>query len=233
MSTPANPSAPRRMRSYVIRAGRKTAAQQEALDKHWGDYVIDDTQSPLDLAAVFGREAPLIIEIGFGMGDSLADMAEAAPGTNFLGIEVHRPGVGKLLNTLQTRGLSNVKVYCHDAVEILQHCIADGSVDRIQIFFPDPWHKKRHHKRRLIQPPFVSLLKSKLKSGGNIHLATDWQHYAEHMMAVLSADTDLTNLAGDGQYSDNTGRPETKFERRGQRLGHGVWDLIFELSPQN
>lgn len=233
MSTPANPSSPRRMRSYVIRAGRKTAAQQEALDKHWGDYVIDDTQCPLDVAATFEREAPLVIEIGFGMGDSLADMAEAAADTNFLGIEVHRPGVGKLLHTLEARGLGNVKVYCHDAVDILQRCIADHSVDRVQIFFPDPWHKKRHHKRRLIQPPFVNLLKSKLKPGGAIHLATDWQHYAEHMMAVLSADADLKNLAGVGQYSENTGRPETKFERRGQRLGHGVWDLIFEFAPQN
>lgn len=233
MSTPANPSSSRRMRSYVIRAGRKTAAQKEALEKHWADYVIDDTQRPLDVAATFGREAPLVIEIGFGMGDSLADMAEAAPDISFLGIEVHRPGVGKLLHTVQTRGLGNVKVYCHDAVDILQRCIADHSVDRIQIFFPDPWHKKRHHKRRLIQPPFVSLLKSKLKPGGTLHLATDWQHYAEYMLAVLSADADLTNLAGSGQYSEKTGRPETKFERRGQRLGHGVWDLIFEFAPKN
>lgn len=231
MSTPADPSSPHRMRSYVIRAGRKTTAQKEALEKHWASYVIDDTQSLLDITTTFGREAPLVIEIGFGMGDSLADMAEAAPDTNFLGIEVHRPGVGKLLHTVEARGLANVRVYCHDAVEILQRCIADHSVDRVQIFFPDPWHKKRHHKRRLIQAPFVSLLKSKLKPGGVLHLATDWQHYAEHMMAVLSADSDLTNLAGAEQYSETTERPETKFERRGQRLGHGVWDLMFEFAP--
>src|SRR5690554_6556514 len=231
MSTPADPSSPHRMRSYVIRAGRKTTAQKEALEKHWASYVIDDTQSLLDITTTFGRQAPLVIEIGFGMGDSLADMAEAAPDLNFLGIEVHRPGVGKLLNQIDRRGLSNLRVYCHDAVEVLQRCIAEHSVERIQIFFPDPWHKKKHHKRRLIQTPFINLLKSRLRPGGIIHLATDWQHYAEHMMDVLSADGELENLAGAGHYSDDSARMETKLERRGQRLGHGVWDLMFAFNP--
>lgn len=227
MSNPADPTTLHRMRSYVIRAGRQTAAQREALEKHWSKYVIDDTNSVLDVDAAFGRPGPLVIEIGFGMGDSLAEMAEAAPETNFLGIEVHRPGVGKLLHSLDHLGLQNVRIYCHDAVEILQRCIPPHSVDRVQIFFPDPWHKKKHHKRRLIQTPFVELLKTRLKPGGVIHLATDWQHYAEHMMDVLGSDPELENCAGSGQYSQQTDRPETKFERRGQRLGHGVWDLLF------
>lgn len=231
MSAPEDTAAPRRLRSYVIRAGRQTTAQKEALEKHWSHYVIDDTQSPFDQEATFGRQAPLIVEIGFGMGDSLADMAESAPDTNFLGIEVHRPGVGKLLNHIDQRGLNNIRIYCHDAVDILHNCLAEHSVDRVQIFFPDPWHKKKHHKRRLIQTPFVNLLKSRLKPGGIIHLATDWQHYAEHMMDVLSADPQLENLAGAGQYSADTDRVETKFERRGQRLGHGVWDLMFAFTP--
>lgn len=220
----------RPLRSYVIRAGRQTASQTEAIEKYWSRYVIADTSSPLDPVALFGRHAPLVVEIGFGMGDSLAEMAAANPDRDFMGIEVHRPGVGKLLNYIETLGLKNLRIYCHDAVEILCDCIADGSIDTVQIFFPDPWHKKKHHKRRLVQPAFIAALIRKLKPGGRIHLATDWQNYAEHMMEVMSQAENLTNLAGTGNYSTDTGRPETKFERRGNRLGHGVWDLMFEFN---
>lgn len=217
----------RPLRSYVIRAGRQTASQTEAIEKYWSRYVIADTTSPLDPVALFGRRAPLVVEIGFGMGDSLAEMAAANPDRDFIGIEVHRPGVGKLLNYIESLGLKNLRIYCHDAVEILRDCIADGSVNTVQIFFPDPWHKKKHHKRRLVQPAFISSLTHKLEPGGRIHLATDWQNYAQHMMDVMSQAEHLTNLAGHGNYSTDTGRPETKFERRGNRLGHGVWDLMF------
>jgi tRNA (guanine-N7-)-methyltransferase len=220
----------RPLRSYVIRAGRQTASQTEAIEKYWSRYVIADTTSPLDPVALFGRRAPLVVEIGFGMGDSLAEMAAANPDRDFIGIEVHRPGVGKLLNYIESLGLKNLRIYCHDAVEILRDCIAEGSVSTVQIFFPDPWHKKKHHKRRLVQPAFIAALTRKLKPGGRIHLATDWQNYAEHMMEVMSQAENLTNLAGVGNYSTDTGRPETKFERRGNRLGHGVWDLMFEFN---
>lgn len=218
----------RPVRSYVIRSGRQTVAQQEAIEKHWSKYVIEDHQSPLNPEALFGRKAPLVLEIGFGMGDSLAEMAINNPQQDYIGIEVHRAGVGKLINYIENEQIPNLRIYCHDAVEILANCIADGSLDLVQIFFPDPWHKKKHHKRRLIQTAFVLDLMKKLKTGGRIHLATDWQNYAEHMMEVLSGIEGLRNTAGAGQYAINTGRPETKFERRGKRLGHGTWDLVFE-----
>lgn len=226
--TQDNPAYRRPVRSYVIRSGRQTVAQQEAIEKHWSKYVIEDHASPLDAEALFGRKAPLVLEIGFGMGDSLAQMAIANPHQDYIGIEVHRAGVGKLINYIENEQINNLRIYCFDAVEILAHCIADGSLDLVQIFFPDPWHKKKHHKRRLIQTAFVRDLMKKLRPGGRIHLATDWQHYAEHMMEVLSAIDGLRNTAGEGQYAVDTGRPETKFERRGQRLGHGTWDLMFE-----
>ncbi|MDP2092034.1 MAG: tRNA (guanosine(46)-N7)-methyltransferase TrmB [Pseudohongiella sp.] len=219
----------RPLRSYVIRSGRQTVAQQEAIEKHWSTYVIEDHLSPLNAEVVFGRHAPLVLEIGFGMGDSLAEMAINNPDKNYIGIEVHRAGVGKLINYIESSKLSNLRIYCFDAVEILAKCIPDHSLDLVQIFFPDPWHKKKHQKRRLIQTAFVQDLLKKLKPGGRIHLATDWQHYAEQMMDVLSGIDLLSNTAGKGQYAQNTGRPETKFERRGNRLGHGVWDLMFEL----
>lgn len=222
----------RTLRSYVIRSGRQTVAQQEAIEKYWSRYVIEDHLTPLDTQAVFGRQAPLVLEIGFGMGDSLAEMARSNPQQDYIGIEVHRAGVGKLINYIEHDSLKNLRMYCFDAVEILANCIPDGSLDLVQIFFPDPWHKKKHQKRRLIQTPFVLGLMRKLKPGGRIHLATDWQHYAEQMMDVLSGIDGLVNTAGTGQYAQNTGRPETKFERRGNRLGHGVWDLMFELRHQ-
>ena len=165
------------------------------------------------------------------MGDSLATMARADTTAAFVGIEVHRPGVGRLLSEIDRLGLDNLKVYAEDAVEVLEQVISNGSLDRIQIYFPDPWHKKRHHKRRLIQPEFVSLLSDRLRPGGQLHLATDWQPYAEHMLEVLEANATMANDAGAGKYSSKPRwRPETKFERRGQRLGHGVWDLLYTKS---
>lgn len=221
----------RPLRSFVIRAGRQTASQKEALEKYWSRYVIEDTSSLLNPEQLFGRKAPLVLEIGFGMGDSLAEMAAANPDKDYIGVEVHRPGVGKLLGHIERLGLSNLRIYCHDAVEILANCIADHSLTTVQIFFPDPWHKKKHNKRRLVQPAFIAHLTTKIVPGGTIHLATDWQHYAEHMMEVMSAADSLENIAGPGAYAEQTGRPETKFERRGQRLGHGVWDLVFCYKP--
>ncbi len=222
------PAEHRPIRSFVVRSGRLTPSQQQALDDWWPLYGLDDSRAVLDPEAVFGRQAPLVLEIGFGMGDSLATQAEAQPERNFIGIEVHPPGVGKLLREIHQRELKNLRIYCHDAVEILQHCISDASLDTVQIFFPDPWHKKRHHKRRIIQPAFVEQLCRKLKPGGKLHLATDWANYAGHMMEVLSANNALRNTAGPGAWASDTGRPETKFERRGRGKGHGVWDLVFE-----
>ncbi len=218
----------RPIRSYVLRAGRMTPAQERAFQDNWGRWGIDYSEHLLEPVAAFGRDGPLVLEIGFGMGDSLVEMAAAAPDSNFIGIEVHRPGVGKLMHSMAARGVDNIRVYCHDAVEVLQNCVADQSLDRVQIFFPDPWHKKRHHKRRLIQPPFVDLLVSRLKPGAILHLATDWENYAEQMMEVLSANGELANSRPPGEYAPRPeSRPLTKFERRGERLGHGVWDLLF------
>jgi tRNA (guanine-N7-)-methyltransferase len=217
----------RSIRSYVIRGGRLTPSQEHALTHYWPRFGIDDVKAPFNQQTAFGRTAPLVLEIGFGMGDSLAAMAQAHPEQDFLGIEVHRPGVGKLLDTIEKEGISNIRIYCHDAKEILGDCIAPESLDVVQIFFPDPWHKKRHHKRRLIQSEFVALLHSRLKPGGLLHMATDWQPYAEHMMQTLSAAPGWENQAGPGLYGDSSRRESTKFEKRGQRLGHGVWDLLF------
>jgi len=218
----------RRIRSYVLRRGRMTPGQQRAYEQNWQRCGLAYSPQPLDFAAAFGRAGPLVLEIGFGMGQSLVEMAAAAADTNFIGIEVHRPGVGRLLHAMEERKVDNIRVYCHDAVEILRDCIPDGSLDTVQIFFPDPWHKKRHNKRRLIKPPFVEHLVSKLKPGGTLHLATDWENYAEQMMEVLSATPTLANTQPAKQYAPRPEhRPLTKFELRGERLGHGVWDLIF------
>lgn len=221
----------RPLRSFVIRAGRLTTSQKEALDRYWSDYVIENTGERLNANEIFGRVAPLVVEIGFGMGDSLAEMAMANPDKDYIGIEVHRPGVGKLLNTIALNQITNLRIYCHDAVEILRDCVADHSLAGVQIFFPDPWHKKKHHKRRLIQPAFIEKLTAKLQPGGFIHLATDWEHYADHMLEVMQANPTLHNTAGPDIWASNTGRPETKFERRGHRLGHGVWDLVYTFNP--
>lgn len=230
MTTSKSDDSHRPIRSYVIRGGRLTDSQRKAIDQHWQEYVIDYQQQSLPWDELFPQPAPLTVEIGFGMGDSLLAMAEADPATNFLGIEVHKPGVGKLIHGLVEKQLSNVRIMCHDATEVVQHCMENGAIDRFLIFFPDPWHKKRHHKRRLIQAPLVSLLANRLHKGGSIHLATDWQNYAEHMLDVMEAEPTLSNANGPNQYWPNPNRPETKFERRGQRLGHGVWDLLYKKS---
>ena len=225
MSAPKPSKRP--IRSYVIRSGRLTDSQRRALDEHWQYYVIDYEPSALDWNALYPQQQPLTVEIGFGMGDSLLAMASAQSDCNFLGIEVHRPGVGKLMHGAHQAELTNLKLMCHDAVEVLEHCFEKESIDRVLVFFPDPWHKKRHHKRRIIQPAFVSLISSKLKTGACLHLATDWQPYAEHMLEVLEQEPTLIIHCGPGKFWDEPERPATKFEQRGKRLGHGVWDLLF------
>jgi len=223
----------RRVRSFVLREGRLTHGQRKALDTLWPRYGLERAQGVLDARAEFGRDAPRVLEIGYGMGQSLAGMAEAEPDKDFIGIEVHRPGVGALLLEIQERGLSNLRTYCDDAVDILKLCIPDGSLDRLQLYFPDPWHKKKHHKRRIVQPDWVALVNTKLRPGGVLHMATDWQDYAEHMMAVMNDSAGFVNTAGKGCFAERPGwRPETKFERRGAGLGHGVWDLLFEKTGQ-
>ncbi|MDH3871020.1 MAG: tRNA (guanosine(46)-N7)-methyltransferase TrmB [Gammaproteobacteria bacterium] len=221
----------REIRSFVRREGRITRSQQRALDELWPRYGLEASQH-LDLDRLFGRRAARTLEIGFGNGASLAAMAEQEPDTDFIGIEVHRPGVGHLLLELERRGLENVRIICDDAVQVLKHCLPDATLDRVLLFFPDPWPKKRHHKRRIVQPAFIELLARKLKTGGTLHMATDWEDYAEHMLAVMEKAQGFRNCAGQGHFSPRPSyRPVTKFERRGQRLGHGVWDLLFERIP--
>lgn len=218
----------RPIRSYVIRGGRLTDSQRKAIEQHWQDYVIEFTGAVLNPDELFPHPAPLTVEIGFGMGDSLLAMAAAQPEQNFLGIEVHKPGVGKLLHGIAEQQLNNLRLICHDAKEVIQQGLPGASVDRFLIFFPDPWHKKKHHKRRIIQPPFAALLSDRLKPGGKLHLATDWEPYAEHMLEVLDAEPSLKNTNGPGQFWPSPDRPQTKFQRRGEKLGHGVWDLLYE-----
>ena len=205
-----------------------TPAQQRALDQIWPQYGLTNSGQSLDLKHIFGRSSEVVLEIGFGMGESLAAMAKDHPETDYIGIEVHRPGVGALLLTILKEGIENIRTYREDAFCVLNQSINDKSLSSIQVFFPDPWPKKRHHKRRLIQPDFVDLLHRKLKEGGSFHLATDWEDYAVQIMAVLSAHDGFQNTAGEGHFIQNqTLRPATKFENRGRRLGHGVWDLLF------
>jgi tRNA (guanine-N7-)-methyltransferase len=218
----------RTIKSYVLRQGRLTRGQQQALDTLWSDYGINYTAEALNFDQCFEQQAPVTLEIGFGNGESLLQQAERHPENNYLGIEVHRPGVGHLIKRAHDTGLHNLRVINHDAVEVLQHQIADNSLDCIQLFFPDPWHKKRHHKRRIVQPAFVQMICTKLKTGGLFHLATDWENYAEHMMAVMEQAQGFDNTAGKGNYAGDTDRPPTKFEHRGRKLGHGVWDLVYE-----
>lgn len=216
-----------RIRSFIRRQGRVTAGQQQALDNYWDKYCLDP-KLDYDYRQVFQRSAPLIVEIGFGNGESLAEMAAANPQLDYIGIEVHRPGVGHLMLQLEQKGLSNVRIYHHDAIEILEQKIADHSLAGVHLFFPDPWHKKRHHKRRIVRPSFVQLLNKKLQTGGYFHAATDWQNYAEHMLPILSAEAGLINASPTQDYCPRPEyRPLTKFEKRGLNLGHGVWDLIF------
>ncbi len=218
-----------RIRSYVLRAGRVGPGQARALAEIGPQFLLPYQPGELDLDKVFGRVAPRILEIGFGMGEGLAEIAAAHPENDYLGVEVHTPGVGALLKQLGERGLTNVRVVQHDAFEVLTRMLAPASLNGIHIFFPDPWHKTRHHKRRLIQPPLVRLLTSRLLSGGYIHLATDWENYAEQMLEVLAAEPLLHNTVTDYAPRPDT-RPLTKFEQRGIRLGHGVWDLVFRTA---
>ncbi|UJS24845.1 tRNA (guanosine(46)-N7)-methyltransferase TrmB [Thiothrix winogradskyi] len=227
MDTTAAPH--RAIKSFVLRQGRVTKAQEEALTNLWPVFGIEPSGTPLDFPTLFGRVAPVTLEIGFGNGDSLAQMAAAAPERDFIGIEVHTPGVGHLLKLIGDQGLQNVRVMNTDAVEILQQRIPIHSLDRVQLFFPDPWHKKKHHKRRIVQLPFVSLLASRLQTGGVFHMATDWENYAEYMADVMQTSPDFVNLASQPPYSPRPDtRPLTKFENRGLKLGHGVWDLLYQ-----
>ena len=202
-------------------------AQQRALDEHFSRFGVAYKNAPLDLDACFGRKAPRILEIGFGMGETTATIAQAHPDNDYLGIEVHTPGVGSLMKRIAEAGLTNIRVIQHDAVEVLEHMLAPASLDGVHLFFPDPWPKKRHHKRRLVQPPLMALVASRLKTGGYFHAATDWENYAEQMLAVLSAEPSLKNTAADYAPRPES-RPQTKFEARGLRLGHRVWDLVFK-----
>lgn len=228
MSNPENKHL-RAIRSFVTREGRMTPGQQKAIDNLWPTMGINHSDQTINWEETFNNSHPVVIEIGFGMGHSLAEMAVANPDINYVGIEVHRPGVGTLLKAMGEQNIQNLRLMCHDAVEVLDKQVADNSIDGFQIFFPDPWHKARHHKRRLIQAPFIEKLIQKIKPGGFLHCATDWENYAEQIMEVLSEFNSLENSFEKQQYAaDRCGRPITKFERRGERLGHGVWDLYFK-----
>ncbi|HCX00263.1 MULTISPECIES: tRNA (guanosine(46)-N7)-methyltransferase TrmB [Pantoea] len=219
----------RRIRSFVRRQGRLTKGQQLALDQYWPEMGVEFQPEPLDLTQLFGRDAPVVLEIGFGMGASLVTMAQNNPQQNFLGIEVHAPGVGACLASAKEANVENLRVMCHDAVEVLEKMIPDNSLRMVQLFFPDPWHKARHNKRRIVQVPFAELVMRKLKLGGVFHMATDWEAYAEHMLDVMSSIDGYKNQSETQNYVPRPEtRPLTKFEQRGQRLGHGVWDLMFE-----
>ena len=219
----------RRIRSFVKRQGRLTVGQQRALDELFPIYGLSLEDKVISLPDIFQRTAPIILEIGFGNGTSLADMAANNPEQDYIGVEVHSPGVGNLLLQIEERGLTNVRVINDDAVDVLNKMITDASLDAVYLFFADPWHKKRHHKRRIVQNEFVQLLRKKLKVGGVFHMATDWDHYAHHMMRVMNESEGFENTAGKDKFLPRPEyRPLTKFEQRGQRLGHGVWDLIFK-----
>ena len=225
-STDAASPVGRPIKSFVLRAGRLGPGQARAFEQHGAQFLLPYRPEPLDTPAAFGRSAPLILEIGFGMGDATAKIAQARPQDNFLCCEVHAPGVGSLLKRCGEEAIANIRILQHDAVEVLTHMVGEASLDGVHIFFPDPWHKARHHKRRLIQGPFIAQLVRHLKPGGYLHLATDWAPYAEQMLEVLSAEPQLKNTA-EGYAPKPDYRPLTKFENRGLKLGHGVWDLVF------
>jgi len=218
-----------RIRSFILRDSRPTAGQTHIMETKWDSYCLDPDKN-VDYAQVFGRDAPIILEIGFGNGSSLAATAEANPDINYIGIEVHTPGVGHLMLLLEEKGLTNVRIYHHDAIEILEQRITDKLLTGIHLFFPDPWHKRRHHKRRIVRPSFIKLVREKLKPNGYFHAATDWEHYAHEMLKILSSTSNsLVNSSADNRFCPRPDyRPLTKFESRGLRLGHGVWDLIFK-----
>lgn len=228
MNDEPNSGNKRRIRSFVRREGRLTPGQQKALDRWLPEFGLPEGDEELDLASLFGRVAPTVLEIGFGNGDTLLELATRHPDWNFIGLEVHRPGVGHLLKRAGERGLGNIRVSDEDAVEVLAERIPPDSLHRVMLYFPDPWPKKRHHKRRIVQPGFVQLVASRLASGGEFHLATDWAPYAEWMHEILEAETTFVNTAAGGDFVPRPEeRPETKFERRGQRLGHDTWDLVY------
>lgn len=218
----------RKIRSFVRREGRLTKGQEQALNECWPTMGIDFEATELDWQQVFGNGNPVVLEIGFGMGASLVEMAKNAPEKNFIGIEVHTPGVGACLMAAREVGVTNLRVMCHDAVEVFEQMLPKESLDTVQLFFPDPWHKKRHHKRRIVQLPFAEMVRDKLKVGGVFHMATDWENYAEHMIEVMEAAPHYQNIAQEGYYVPRPDdRPLTKFEQRGHRLGHGVWDIKY------
>lgn len=229
VQSPAENQVMRRIRSFVRREGRLTKGQEAAIERCWSTMGIDFQPQQLNWSTLFGNEQPVVLEIGFGMGASLVEMAKKNPTTNFIGIEVHRPGVGACLAAADEAELTNLKVMCHDAVEVFAQMIPNDSLAKVQLFFPDPWHKKRHHKRRIVQPEFVEMLRQKLRlQEGVFHMATDWENYAEHMLAVMDQAPNFENLAQDGGYIPRPeDRPLTKFEQRGHRLGHGVWDIQY------
>ena len=218
----------RAVRSYVLRAGRVTEGQKRALQDLWPIWGIEPESGLLDFRDLFGNDRPVVLEIGFGNGEATWRMAQASPEENFLGVEVHKPGVGRLLLKIEEHGLDNVRIACEDAVALLRDRVPDSSLAGVRIYFPDPWPKKRHHKRRIVQAPFVELLAGKLAPGGILHLATDWAPYAEHMLEVMQRSEGFENLSPDGTYCEKPDwRPPTKYERRGERLGHEVADLVF------
>ena len=226
--TNANLKQHRAIKSFVIRSGRMTPSQEQAYAHYWKLYGLSEASKVVDYKTIFNNDNPVVLEIGFGMGDSLFEMAQACPDTNFIGIEVHKPGIGRLLNLVYQANLTNLKVFHHDAIEVLQQSIPSHSLMRIQVYFPDPWHKKKHHKRRIIQPEFLHLAYQKLASKGVLHLATDWRPYAESMLNLLEQSTEFENLSVESTFVGRPEyRPKTKFEKRGERLGHGVWDLCF------
>jgi len=229
MNASAEPKPGKRLReikSFVLRQGRLTPGQQKAFDTLWPLYGINYEQQQLDLKTIFSNNHPVVLEIGFGNGDSLAQMAIDQPDINFLGIEVHRPGVGHLLLQIEKHQLSNLRIISHDAVEVIRNCLADNSLEGVQLFFPDPWHKKRHHKRRIVQAIFLDLLARVIRPGGFFHAATDWENYAEHMRDVINSHSAFKTTSATGYIERPTSRPLTKFEQRGQKLGHGVWDIM-------
>ena len=222
----------RRIRSFVLREGRMTPAQQRAFETHWARFGIDYSGKTQDLDAHFGRHAPHVLEIGFGNGEALAWASEHDLARDYIGVEVHGPGVGRLMNALAARDAGNVRLYKHDAVEVLENELAPGALAEVRIWFPDPWHKKRHNKRRIVQPEFVALLATRVAPDGLLHLATDWEPYAQHMLEVMETAPDWRNALGPGRFAEKPAwRIETHFERRGLKLGHGVWDLLYRRRP--
>ena len=222
-----------KIKSFVKREGRLTTAQGRAIEDNWPTMGLTVDMGLLNLTEVFGNDNPVVLEIGFGMGKSLVEMAANAPELNFIGIEVHRPGVGACLADAQAAEVTNLRVFEHDAIEVLDKCIADDALHRLQLFFPDPWHKKRHHKRRIVQAEFAQKVHQKLADNGQLHMATDWEPYAQHMLETLQAQPNYTNLSPNNDYIERPEyRPITKFEVRGQKLGHGVWDLLFAAQKE-